>query len=157
MKTSEVKKLVTEVLRSLPKPYSPHVIDEVFQAIESNPQWHRAYRGLTSDLGRLAVNSSVGSWVSKAIGRRGEQQVPSRLNSLSDSYSILDTDFVPPTRPPKEPEALQIMSDYFQKHKDALHPDVRKHRERIVLLLMSGNSVEEAFAIVSEDLRRIFF
>jgi hypothetical protein len=157
MKTSEVKKLVSEVLRSLPKSYSPHIIDEVFQAIENNPQWRRAYDGLNSDLGRLVVNSSVGSWVSRAIGRRGEQQVPSRLNSLSDSYSILDIDFVPPARPPKEPEALQIMSDYFKKHKGMLHPDVPKHRDRIVSLLMDGKSVEEAFAIVGEDLRRIFF
>jgi hypothetical protein len=157
MKTSEVKKLVTEVLRSLPKPYSPHIIDEVFQAIESRPQWRRAYDELNGDLGRMVVNSSVGSWVSKAIGRRGEQQVPSRLNGLSDSYSILDTDFIAQVRPPKEPEALRIMSDYFKKNKNMLHPDVPKHRDRIVALLVGGNSVEEAFAIVQEDCRRIFY
>jgi hypothetical protein len=157
MKTTEVKKLVTAVLKSLPKPYSPHIIDEVFLAIESRPEWRRTYEVLTSDLGRMVVNSSIGSWVSKIIGWRGEPQVPSRLNSLSDSYSILDTDFVPSPRLPKEPEALQIMFDYFQKHKDTLHPDVRKHRDRIVALLMGGNSVEEAFAIIEDDRRRIFF
>jgi hypothetical protein len=157
MKTAEVKKLVTEVLRSLPQPYSPHVIDEVFQAIESSPTWRRAYDELCRNLGRMVVNCSIGSWIGKAIGRRGEQQVPSRLNSLSDTYSILDADYIPPARPPKEPEARQIMSDFFRKDKNRWHPDLPKHRDRIIALIMSSHSVEESFAFVEEDLRRIYY
>ena len=157
MKTLEVKKLVTEVLRSLPKPYSPHVIDEVFHAIERSPAWRQTYDGLCRDLGRMVVNCSIGSWIGKAIGRRGEQQVPSALNSLSDTYSILDADYIPSARSPKEPEARQIMSDFFRKEKDRWHPDLPKHRDRIIALIMSGHSVEESFAFVEEDLRRIFY
>jgi hypothetical protein len=36
MRTAQVKLLVREVLATLPKPYSEHVIDDVFGAVERN-------------------------------------------------------------------------------------------------------------------------
>lgn len=88
------------------------------------------------------------------MGLRG-REVGSKLNSLSQSYSILDT--ARPTRPPKEGEALTIMSDYYHEHKDRLNADVRKHRDNIVAMLMEGESVDTAFAIIEENLRRIYY
>lgn len=41
---SGVKAMVKEVLEILPTPYNEHVIDEVFQAIESNPKFLSRYR-----------------------------------------------------------------------------------------------------------------
>jgi hypothetical protein len=43
---------------------------------------------------------------------------------------------------------MQLMSDYFQKHKATLPPSIRKHREQIIELLMAGVSAEEAFSTV---------
>jgi hypothetical protein len=39
MKTSGVKAMVREVLEALPTPYTEHVIDDVFQVIESDPNF----------------------------------------------------------------------------------------------------------------------
>jgi uncharacterized protein (DUF433 family) len=89
--TEGVRTLVEKVLATIPTPYSEDVIDEVFQAIEANPAWLTAYRGLCNDLGKNEVNKAVGSWTSKAVGRKGDHQVPSR-SQLAASYPKLYPD-----------------------------------------------------------------
>ena len=93
-RTEGVKTLVEEVLATLPTPYSEDVIDEVFLAIEVNPTWLTDYRVLCNDLGVTVVNQAVGSWTSKAVGRTGDHQVPSR-SKLTESYSKLYPVVVP--------------------------------------------------------------
>jgi uncharacterized protein (DUF433 family) len=88
-RTEGVKTLVEEVLATLPTPYSEDVIDEVFLAIEANPTWLTVYNVLCNDLRSVTVvNQAVGSWTSKAVGRTGDHQVPSR-SKLTESYSKL--------------------------------------------------------------------
>ena len=151
MRTAEVRTLVREVLDSLPKPYSPHVIDEVFLAIENNLEWRSRYDTLCSILGKDVVNNWGGRWVGIALGKVGEQQVPSKKSSLIGSYSILDTDAKKSLKKPTEAEARQLMSDYYQLHKAELSPEVRNHREAIVQLIIDEVPPGEAFAMVSKD------
>jgi len=151
MKTSDIRSLVQEVLRSLPQPYSEHVIDDVFHTIEVSATWRKEYEALCELLGKSVVNTWGGRWISIALGKVGEQQVPSKRSSLIGSYSLLDTDARPIARRPKEPEALQRMSDYYFANKERLPSDIRKYREPIVALIMEGVSPEEAFAAVSKN------
>ena len=152
MKTADVKRLVNEVLASLPTPYSENIIDEVFFAIEKSPDWRKEYENIAVNLGKTVVNTWGGYWIANALGKIGEHQVPSKKSTLIGSYSILDTDVVRPTRKPKEAEALQLMSDYFQLHKSELPADIRKHREFIIELLMEGMLPVEAFSMVQNSL-----
>lgn len=151
MKTSDVRSLVQEVLRSLPQPYTEHVIDEVFHAIESNPAWLREYASLCDILGKTTVNTWGGRWIGITLGKVGEQQVPSRRGSLLGSYSLLDTDAKLIARKPKEQEALQMMADYFFANREHLPADIRKYREQIVALIMEGVPPEEAFTLPPRD------
>lgn len=148
MKTSDVKALVREVLLTIDQPYSEHIIDEVFYAIEHNPGWRLEYESLCSKLGKSVVNTWGGYWTANALDKLGEVQVPSKKSTLIGSYSILDTDAKPVVARPKEPEALHIMADYYLRNKEQLSPRVREHRDLIVELLMEGMSPEEAFAMV---------
>ena len=88
-KTQEVKNLVEEVLASLPRPYTADVIDDVFHAIESCPQWLREYDRLCRKLTKKVVNQQGGLWVAKALGKKGSQPVPSKKSTLIDTYSKL--------------------------------------------------------------------
>src|SRR4051812_31153616 len=92
MRTSAVQALMRKVLATLPQPYSEHVIDDVFFAIESNPEWLRVYESLCTSLGKTVVNTWGGYWVGKALGKVGEREVASRKSKLIGSYSLLDTD-----------------------------------------------------------------
>ena len=145
--SSDVKALAQEVLAALPQPYSEDVIDEVFYAIETDPRRLRDYEALCANLGKTVVNNWLGRWIGIALGKVGEQQVPSRKSSLIGSYSLLDTDAKPVERKPKEGEALKMMADYFFDNRSRLPSDIRKYRELIVELLMEGLSPEEAFAV----------
>jgi hypothetical protein len=151
MKTAGVKALVREVLSDLPTPYSEHVIEDVFVAIENSPRWRDEYDALTGSLGKTVVNTWGGFWIANAIGKVGERQMPSKRSTLLGSYSILDTDAKTIVRKPKESEALQLMADYYQSHKSELPSEVRKHREYIVELLMEGVPAAKAFAMVLES------
>jgi hypothetical protein len=53
-----------------------------------------------------------------------------------------------PTQKITETAAAQLMSDYFQRNRATLPLSVRKHRERLIELLMAGSSAEEAFSMV---------
>ena len=140
--------MVNEVLDSLPRPYTEDVIDEVFFTIERTPKWLKEYDDNCAELGKTVVNTWGGRWIGIALGKAGERQVPSRKSKLLSSYSVLDADAPPPIRKPKQAEAAQIMSDYYQQHKTHLPADIRKHRDPIIELLMEGVPVEQAFALV---------
>lgn len=148
MRTAEVKFLMREVLDTLPKPYSVHVIDDVFSAIEQNPTWYKRYDAECSVLGKTVVNTWGGYWIANALGKAGEQQVPAKKSTLIKSYSVLDTDAKTVLRKPNDFEARQLMWDYYQAHKNELPADIQKHRDLIVELLMEGTSAADAFAMV---------
>lgn len=150
METTDVRNLVTEALQSLTQPYSEHIIDEVFFVIESTPRWQTAYQGLCLLHTKTVVNTLGGYWIGRALGKRGKKQVPSRKSTLIGSYSILDTDAKPSSTKPKESEALELMSQYYQANKATLPPlpEMKKHRESIVELIMDGLTPMEAFDLV---------
>lgn len=148
MKTEQVQTLVLGVLKSIPEPYSHHIIDEVFSRIEQDASLLSEYERLCDVLGRDVVNNWGGRWIALKLGKVGEKQVPSKLSSLIGSYSILDTDLIVPLT---ESDARKQMSDYFMSNKSDLPSGIREHREQIISLILSGMSVEEAFEAVSVE------
>ncbi len=150
MQTNDVRDLVTEALEALPKPYSENVIDDVFFAIQSNPRWLSEYEGLCGKHSKTVTNSLGGYWIGRALGKRGHKQIPSKKSSLIGSYSVLDTDALPPKTKPKEPEARTLMSEYFYANQEKLPANevMKQYREAIVGLIMDGQSPADAFAIV---------
>jgi hypothetical protein len=148
MKTIGVKLLVRDVLDTLPAPHTEHVIDDVFHAIEHNPQYLDQYDRLCQKLGKHVVNTWCGQWIANTLEKTGEQQVPSRKSSLIGSYSLLDADAEPVRRKPNETEALQRMSDYYRANRATLPANIVVHRDAIVELIMAGVPAEAAFAAV---------
>jgi hypothetical protein len=151
MKTASIKRLVEDVLSSLPRPYTEHVIEDVFVAIEQNPNLRKKYDDLCDEFGTTVTNSLGGYWIGRALGKVGERQVTSQRTTLLGSYSILDADAPPPARKPNKSEAASMMSDYYQSHKDKLPPDIRRCRDLIIQLLMDGMRPAEAFAAALSD------
>ena len=147
MRTAGVKKLVGMALENLPKPYSEHVIDEVFQQIENEPEFMVEYQGLCKQLGKTTVNTWGGYWVANALGKTGLEQVPAKKNKLIQTYSRLTESATAPGKKRKEPEALKLMSDYYQEHKARLPAYIRNHREDIVEMIIEGLPVDQAFAM----------
>lgn len=150
MKTSPVKSLVREVLASISQPYTEHVIDDVFYAIETTQEWMTAYESICAKLGKRVVNIWGGYWVANALGKCGARQVSRGKSKLITSYSLLDTNSKTVMRKPKEDDARLLMSDYYRAHKFELPSDIRKFREAIIELLMEGMPAAEAFSAVQE-------
>ena len=148
MRTAGVRRLVTEVLASLPQPHTCDVIDELFYGIEQRTDWRKRYNGLCDDLGKTVANNWFGFWTANLEERRSVEQVSAMKSSLIATYSRLSEKVDAPRKKVKEAEALERMAAYFQKNKAQLPPAIRKHRETIVELLMGGISAEEAFATV---------
>lgn len=148
MKTTGVKKLVRQVIDTIPPPYTMHVIDEVFHRIETDAVWRGQYNTLCDELGKTVVNNWCGQWIAHALGKRGEVQVASQKSTLIGSYSLLDADAKPILRKPGEEEARQLMADYYRENQASLPADIRRHRDAILELIMDGAPVEEAFRLV---------
>ncbi len=146
MRTAPVKLLVEEVLASLPKPHTEDVIDDVFHAIEHRPEWRQQYEDLARELGRSDVNAWGGFWIANAEGLSGAKPVPAEKSTLIRSYSKLTKAAPKAGKKIKEPEALQLMSDYYRANRAALPPSVKAYREVIIELIMAGFPAEEAFA-----------
>jgi hypothetical protein len=150
METTDVRNLVTHALRSLPRPYSEHAIDEVFFAIESNPRWLKEYEGLCLKHTKTVVNTLGGYWIGRTLGKIGRKQVPSKKSALIGSYSVLDTDAKPRAIKPRESDALELMSRYYRDNRATLPPvtEMKKYRDSILELLMDGVRPEVAFELV---------
>jgi hypothetical protein len=148
MRTAGIKRLVEEVLDNLPKPHTEDIIDEVFHAIEHQPAWRRQYDALSADLGKTVVNTWGAFWIANSEGRAGTNQVPAGKSTLIDSYSKLTQASKKAGKKLKQPEALKIMSEYYQANRQDLPSSIVNHRDIIVQLLMAGYTAEEAFAKV---------
>ena len=146
MRTIRLKQLVDEALKSLPTPYTEDVIEDVFHAIEQNPRWRKTYDELVYELGKPVVNMWGGFWVAHALGLTGEEQGPATRATLLDTYSKLVTPAPKRSKKIKEPEALKMMHDHFQAHRDSLPASIRDHRALIVTLIMEGIPADIAFS-----------
>jgi hypothetical protein len=166
LRTAGVRDLVSEVLGSMPKPYTEDVIAHVFRGIEQNVEWRARYDQLCGELTKTVVNNWCGFWTERLLGGTAIREVSTK-GGLSESYSKLSLDGHTSLRHPaptrkstpgtagtrtkqqvSEAAAAQLMSDYFQEHKTELPPSIRKYRERIIELLTTGASPEEAFSTV---------
>lgn len=87
-KTQPIYDLVAEVLRSIPRPYSEDITDEVCLAIERNPKHLSLYNELVVYLRKWVVNNWIGVYTCQITGRRRGRQCKSR-NSLTKTYSKL--------------------------------------------------------------------
>lgn len=159
MKIVDLKKIISEVLATIPKPHSADVIDEVFLAIEQNDRLFRIYSECSISLGRAKVNTVGDNWIKKELGRTALRESPARLSKLIDTYSVLNIKptamprKLPGTTKPKtttakkrmEQEARQAMSDYYTANRATLPPQITMYREQILALIKAGVPVGEAF------------
>lgn len=159
MKIVDLKKIISEVLATLPKPHSADVVDEVFLAIEQNDRLFRIYSECCTNLGRAKVNAAGDNWIKKELGRTTLRESPAHLSKLIDTYSVLNVKAATPkkllgTAPkPKtttakkrmEQEARQALSDYYTANRASLPPQIALYREQILALIRSGVPVAEAF------------
>lgn len=148
MNTAAIKILVEEVLQSLEKPYSEDVIHEVFYKIEITPNWLLAYNELCVSFGKHAANSRGGFWIANAVGRSGDQKVPSKECKLIEFYSKLP---VKNERKPKKltrQDAIDKMSTFYFENKEILPRNIAESRDLIIELIMDEYSPSEAFSAV---------
>ena len=85
------------------------------------------------------------------LGKKGQAPVLSRQDSLSERYSLIDTDVQVPDRPPTEQEAAETMVAYYRDNKDRLSVAVRGQREEIIAWGIEGIPVEEAFVLALQN------
>ena len=146
-KTAGIKALVEDVLDELPRPYTEDVIDDVFYAIESHPDWLARYEKECERLGkRWVVNNWTASWTAYFMDRVGEREVPAKRSTLIESYSKLDRPAPKPVKKLTEADAAEAMSAYYQANRSTLPAWIRECREVILDLLRVGLPVEKAFA-----------
>ena len=146
MRAADLKRLTEEVLHTLSKPHTEDVIEDVFCAIENNPGWRKEYDALEYQMGRGVVNAWAGFWIAHAEGRVGGEHLAAKRCALIDSYSRLVKGVKTRFRKLKEPQALQVMSEYFFANKESLPATIRTQRSLIVELLKEGFPVADAFA-----------
>lgn len=145
MPNLRLKQLVDQVLARLPKPHTKDVVQDVFVAIEGDPDWRGAYDRMTYESGKAVVTSWASFWIAHAEKRTGDQRETAAASSLIDSYSPLVTPAEPRSKALKEPEALKAMHDHFTAHRAELPADIRDYRETILVLIMDGVATEKAF------------
>jgi hypothetical protein len=155
MKLVDLKKIISEVLATLPKPHSADVVDEVFLAIEQNDRLFRIYSECSINLGRAKVK--------KELGRTTSREAPAQLSKLIDTYSVLNIKAAAAPRKlagagtkPKgktitakkrlEQDARQLMSDYYTANRASLPPTITLYRTEILALIRAGVPVADAFA-----------
>jgi D-mannonate dehydratase len=162
MKIVDLKKIVSEVLATLPQPHSENIIDEVFLAIEQNDRLFRIYSECSINLGRAKVNAAGENWIKKELGRTVLRESPAQLSKLIDTYSVLNIKAPAPKKAastlagkakPKtttakkrlEIDARKALSDYYMANKASLPPQIALYREEILTLIRAGVPVADAF------------
>ncbi|MGA8031002.1 MAG: hypothetical protein WCB48_01295 [Casimicrobiaceae bacterium] len=148
MRTTDAKRLMTDVLASLPQPHTCDVMDDVYYEIEQRVDWKRRYGELCDELGKAAAGNWCGFWIANLEDRRRGEQVPTTRSRLIATYWKLAEKTEAPRKKVKEADAVESMAAYFQENRSKLPQAIRKHRETIVELLMAGISAEDAFSTV---------
>jgi hypothetical protein len=159
--TKDIRDLVLKVLDSgLTR--TEHVIDDVLHAIEQSPQWLSEYEGLRERFkgrdgkdGKKLVNQMVGRWTSSVLGwpaRERGAQVPSRLNKLSETYSVLVPSNRKLTSEERRLAAGNEVLEFFKEHREALDRDALiSLKGELQARVLQGEPVEEAFFAVMTD------
>lgn len=146
MRITRLKCLFEEAVKSMPKPYTEDVVEDVFVAIDNNPGWKKEYEDLRYNLHKNVVNPWGGFWVAYFTGRVAGEQVCASRTDLIESYAKLAKGPSVVGKKMKQPEALKAMSEYFFANKETLPAAVRENRALILELVKSGFAVADAFA-----------
>lgn len=141
-----LKQLVDAILETLPKPHTADVIEDVFVAIEGNPEWRATYDRMVYESGKSAIHAWASFWISHAEQRTGEERAASARSTLIESYAKLVAPAAKRGKKMREPAALQAMHEHFLANRATLAADIRQQRDVIVALIMDGMGVEQAFA-----------
>ena len=77
------------ILQTLPKPYGEDIIEDVFVAIEHNPNWLKRYHELKAELPKDVPNNWIGYHTKLQIGYDTIREVDTTRTKLAKSYSKL--------------------------------------------------------------------
>jgi negative regulator of sigma E activity len=88
-KTQGVYEFVQDVLRTLDEPYGEDITEDVFLAIEENPQWKQRYDDLGAELHSTVVNNWIGRYTKAIAGMETIKQVDAKRSKLITSYTKL--------------------------------------------------------------------
>lgn len=88
-KTEGVRRLVYDVLKTLPKPYGEDITEDVFVAIEGDEKWLQRYEQLCAVLDTGVVNQSIGKYTKEITGLEADGVVAARRTSLTTRYTKL--------------------------------------------------------------------
>ena len=103
---SRIRELVEKALRTLPRPLTNDVTDDVLCAIEGTPEWRDQFNALAEEFSQEMVCQRVGEAVSSALGQ--PHQLPRNFrprNNLCRSYTpfALSEDELVNARESREP------------------------------------------------------
>ena len=146
MTTLRLKQIVTEVLAAAVAPPGESVIEDVFVAIEANPQLRKSYDAVVYGMGKAATAAWTGFWVSHVTQLVGDQRETATRTTLIESYARLVTPAEKRGKKVKEPDAVRAMHEHYQANRDTLPASIREQRDLIVTLIMEGLSPASAFA-----------
>jgi len=144
--TLRLKQLVDQARASLPLPHTRDVIEDVFLAIEGNPDWRKTYDEIVYKLGKPATNAWAGFWIAHSEGLVADQRETAARSTLIESYSPIVAPAAKRGKKLKEPDAVQAMHQHFLANRASLPPAIREHRNVIVALIMDGIEPGVAFA-----------
>jgi hypothetical protein len=85
----EIEELVTEILRKFHKPYPPDITDQVFLAIEHDPNKRRRYEIFVGQDNKATTNQWIGRLVSEYTGLKAKGVCTEPKSHLIQTYSIL--------------------------------------------------------------------
>ena len=86
--TQEIEDLVLEILRRIGKPYSEDITDQVFLAIERDPNKHKRYEMFAGD-DRTTANQWIGRVVKEETELKVKGTCSDPKSKLIKTYSIL--------------------------------------------------------------------
>ena len=88
---NRIREMVEEILRTLPRPLTNDVTDDVLCAVESTPHWRTQFDELCSESSQQTVCQHLGYAVSSALGHPDQLgRIRNPRNGLCDSYTRLD-------------------------------------------------------------------
>ena len=87
--TEEIEDLVLEILRRFAKPYPPDITDQVFLAIERDPNKRRRYEMFAGQDKEGATNAWIGKMVKEHTGLKVKGICSDPKSKLIKTYSIL--------------------------------------------------------------------
>lgn len=80
---------VSDILNTIPKPYGPDIIDQVYLAIENNPEWLARYKDMSRDHGKGEVDHSIGFNIMGLAGLKDTDHTQKARSTLIEQYAEL--------------------------------------------------------------------